>query len=71
MGEKAVAANFAKFDHEAIAHALGCDGVRVSSTSELRAAIESVSKLTRPLVIDVPLSLETSFQDVSQTFDAH
>ena len=56
---------------QAIAQALGCDGVRVSSTNELRAAIESVSKLTRPLVIDVPLSLKTSFQDVTQKFDGH
>jgi acetolactate synthase-1/2/3 large subunit len=67
MGEQAVAANFAAFDHAAIARSLGCDGVRVGSVDELRAALLRVPDLTRPLVIDVPTSLATSFRDVAQT----
>jgi acetolactate synthase-1/2/3 large subunit len=67
MGKKAVAANFAEFDHAAIAHSLHCDGVRVSSVAELRTALARLSDLTTPLVIDVPTSLETSFEDVAQT----
>jgi acetolactate synthase-1/2/3 large subunit len=66
MGEKAVAASFARFDHAAMARSLGCDAVAVTTTSELRDAIKSVADLSRPLVIDVPTSLGTSFRDVTQ-----
>jgi acetolactate synthase-1/2/3 large subunit len=66
MGEKAVAASFARFDHAAMARSLGCDAVAVTTTSELRDAIKSVADLARPLVIDVPTSLGTSFRDVTQ-----
>ena len=66
MGEKAVAAGFDPFDHAAIARSIGCDGVRVDSTSDLRDAIKSFPDATRPFVIDVPTSLATSFRDVTQ-----
>jgi acetolactate synthase I/II/III large subunit len=66
MGERAVAAHFASFDHGAIARSLGCDGVQVARTSELRDALKSFPDATRPFVIDVPTSLDTSFRDVSQ-----
>ncbi len=66
MGEKAVAAGFDPFDHAAIARSIGCDGVRVESTSDLRDAIKSFPDATRPLVIDVPTSLATSFREVTQ-----
>lgn len=65
MGDKAVAAHFKEFDHAAVARSLGCDGVRVSSSEELRTAVKAVENLTQPLVIDVPTSLATSFQDVA------
>jgi acetolactate synthase-1/2/3 large subunit len=65
MGDKAVAAHFREFDHAAIARSIGCDGVRVSGSDELREALKSVLNLSRPLVIDVPTSLATSFQDVA------
>jgi acetolactate synthase I/II/III large subunit len=64
MGTKAVAAEFAAFDHAAIAAALGCDGVRVSTMDELRVALKGVGAQAAPLVIDVPTSLSTSFRDV-------
>jgi acetolactate synthase I/II/III large subunit len=66
MGDRAVAASFAEFDHAQIARSLGCDGVRVSSVDELRAQLKGLTDLTRPLVIDVPTSLSTSFKDVTQ-----
>lgn len=66
MGERAVAADFASFDHVAIATSLGCDAVHVTSVAELRDAVKSLGDLTRPLVIDVPTSLATSFRDVTQ-----
>jgi acetolactate synthase-1/2/3 large subunit len=66
MGEKAVAAGFDPFDHAAIARSLGCDAVRVESTSDLRDAIKAFPDATRPFVIDVPTSLATSFREVTQ-----
>ncbi len=69
MGKEAVAASFAEFDHAGIARSIGCEGVRVSSVDELRMALKSVTGLSRPLVIDIPTSLATSFKDVAQTFE--
>jgi acetolactate synthase-1/2/3 large subunit len=66
MGEKAVAAGFDPFDHAAIARSIGCDGVRVESTTDLRDAIKSFGDAIRPFVIDVPTSLATSFREVTQ-----
>jgi acetolactate synthase-1/2/3 large subunit len=66
MGEKAVAAGFDEFDHAAIARSAGCDGVRVTSVDELRQALASVGQHTVPYVIDVPVSLKTSFRDIVQ-----
>lgn len=66
MGERAVAASFAEFDHAAIARSIGCDAVAVTGTAELRDALKSVPDLTRPLVIAVPTSLATSFREVTQ-----
>jgi acetolactate synthase I/II/III large subunit len=68
MGREAVAASFADFDHAEIARSLGCDGVKATSADDLRMALKSVMELRRPLVIDVPTSLSTSFMDVAQRF---
>ena len=63
MGEKAVAAGFDEFDHAAIARSVGCDGVRVTSTDELReASVFGRPSGRSPFVIDVPTSLKTSFK---------
>lgn len=67
MGDRAVAANFAEFNHAEIARSLGCDGVQASSVDELRTLLKGLGNLTTPLVVDVPTSLSTSFQDVVQT----
>jgi len=70
MGERAVAASFDDFDHAAIARSIHCDGVRVASPEDLAAALEQVTDLQRPLVIDVPVSLKASFQDIVQPLAA-
>jgi acetolactate synthase-1/2/3 large subunit len=67
MGEKAVAAHFMDFDHAEIARSMGCVGVRVSSPDELRKALINARSTDRPLVIDVPINLETSFRDIVQS----
>ena len=67
MGERAVAAGFDEFDHAAIARSVGCDGVRVTSTDDLRDALSSVADRTIPFVIDVPTSMKTSFRDLAQS----
>jgi acetolactate synthase-1/2/3 large subunit len=67
MGERAIAAGFDEFDHAAIARSVGCDGIRVESTHDLRQALASVADRTIPFVIDVPTSLKTSFKDIVQS----
>ena len=66
MGEKAVAAHFAEFDHAGIARSIGCQGIRISSADDLRDALKRLPEATVPVVIDVPTSLATSFMDVAQ-----
>lgn len=61
-----VASDLGEFDHAAIARAIGCQGVRVNDTDELRAALKLVAGLDSPLVIDVPTSLATTFAEVTQ-----
>jgi acetolactate synthase-1/2/3 large subunit len=69
MGSRAVAANFAEFDHAAIARSIGCDGVSVSTWDELTTAITGLADLSRPTVVDVPVSLSISFRDVAQRLE--
>ena len=66
MGEKAVAAHFAEFDHAEIARSLGCEGIRIGGPDALRDALKRLDETTVPVVIDVPTSLATSFKDVAQ-----
>jgi acetolactate synthase-1/2/3 large subunit len=61
-----VAATFHSFDLAAVARSLGCEGIRVSGADDLRSALERLPGITRPLVIDVPTSLEVSYKDVLQ-----
>jgi acetolactate synthase-1/2/3 large subunit len=69
MGKQVVAAHLSSFDHAAIARALGCDGVRVESVAELEEACGRLRSLERPLVIDVPMGIESSFRDVLDPID--
>jgi acetolactate synthase-1/2/3 large subunit len=65
LGSRAVAANFAQFDHAAIARSIGCDAATVTSADELADALKRCTGGTVPFVLDVPMSLATSFQDVA------
>jgi acetolactate synthase-1/2/3 large subunit len=69
MGERAVASTFADFDHAAIARSMGCDGVRPTTDDELQDALRRLPSLERPLVIDVPTGLDTSFRDILDPID--
>ncbi len=64
-----VAATFRDYDLAAVARSLGCDGAQIASLEELREALGQIGGLNRPLVIDVPTSLETSFKTVAQSVD--
>jgi acetolactate synthase-1/2/3 large subunit len=69
MGEEVVAAEFADFDLAEIARSLGCEGLNPRSIEELEAAFSRLSILERPLVIDVPVNLDTSFRDILDPID--
>jgi len=70
MGERAVAASFASFDHVAIARAIGCEALRVDTLDALHDALAKVGAHSRPYVIDVPASLATSFRELTQHIGA-
>jgi acetolactate synthase-1/2/3 large subunit len=67
MGKRAVAATFEEADYAAIARSLGCDGVRPTTVGELQDALKHCANPgDRPFVVDVPISLATSFNDIEQ-----
>jgi acetolactate synthase I/II/III large subunit len=68
MGKRAIASHFAEFDHAAIARAIGCDGIQVTTLGELDEAFSRIPDLRRPLLIDVPTSMEVSFKDLASTY---
>lgn len=70
LGRRAIASHFADFDHAAIARAIGCDGVCVGEDVSVEDAFARIRTLTRPLVIDVPVSMTTSFKDLMSDFTA-
>ncbi|MFC4055213.1 thiamine pyrophosphate-binding protein [Actinomadura syzygii] len=58
--------HFDDFDHAAIARAMGCQGIRVEDPAELGAALRAAfAEDARPTVVDVRISMETSFRDVT------
>jgi acetolactate synthase I/II/III large subunit len=59
------AAEFADFDHAAIARAMGCNGVRVTEPAELGTALRAAMSARVPTVIDVRTSLAQSFADIT------
>jgi acetolactate synthase I/II/III large subunit len=66
---KPVAADFQPFDFAAICAAMGCDAARPSTLEELTDLAARVKSLRRPLVIDIPTSLDVSFRTVRQDLD--
>jgi acetolactate synthase-1/2/3 large subunit len=69
MGKRAVATDLGDFDYASMARAMGCDGVRPTSVGELGDALGRLSNLERPLVIDVPTGLDTSYRDILDPID--
>jgi acetolactate synthase-1/2/3 large subunit len=59
------AAEFADFDHAAIARAMGCNGVRVTEPAALGSALREALNARVPTVIDVRTSLAQSFADIT------
>ena len=59
------AAEFADFDHAAIARAMGCNGVRVTDPAALAPALREAMTARVPTVIDVRTSLAQSFADIT------
>jgi acetolactate synthase-1/2/3 large subunit len=59
------AAEFADFDHAAIARAMGCHGIRVTEAAALGPALREALNVRLPTVIDVRTSLAQSFADIT------
>ena len=59
------AAEFADFDHAAIARAMGCNGVRVTEPAALGTVLREALNARVPTVIDVRTSLAQSFADIT------
>ncbi len=59
------AAEFADFDHAAIARAMGCHGMRVTDPAALGPALREAMNARLPTVIDVRTSLAQSFADIT------
>ncbi|MFI0408040.1 thiamine pyrophosphate-binding protein [Actinomadura sp. 3N508] len=58
--------HFNDFDHAAIARSMGCRGVRVDDPARLGDALrEAFAEEELPTVVDVRISMETSFRDVT------
>jgi acetolactate synthase-1/2/3 large subunit len=64
------AAEFADFDHAAIARAMGCHGVRVTDPAALGPVLREALNARVPTVIDVRTSLAQSFADITSPLAA-
>jgi acetolactate synthase-1/2/3 large subunit len=64
-GSGPFAAEFKDFDHAAIARAMGCRGVRVEDPAALGPALQEALAARAPFVIDVMISLEVTFADIT------
>jgi acetolactate synthase-1/2/3 large subunit len=70
QGERPIASEFARFDHAAIARALGCEAFRVERPSELKPVLERALACGRPAVVDVVTSLKETFRKVTSPLAA-
>ncbi|WP_151446278.1 thiamine pyrophosphate-binding protein [Lacisediminimonas profundi] len=59
------AAQFHDFDHAAIARSMGCNGIKAYTPEEFSAALTEATASRVPTVIDVRISTEWSYQDVT------
>ena len=65
QGERAIASEFAEFDHAAIARAMGCDGIRVDTPAQLASALRDAMTARTPVVIDAVTSRRPSFKEIT------
>jgi acetolactate synthase I/II/III large subunit len=64
MGTQPKAAEAIDYDFARIAKSIGCDGLRPENAEELREGARLCFESTRPFVLDVLTSLDTSYRDL-------
>ncbi len=64
MGKRATAAGLDDFDHAAIARSVGCGAASPTNVAELRQAFADMFASDVPYLIDVPTSIEVSYQEI-------
>ncbi|HVW43660.1 MAG TPA: thiamine pyrophosphate-binding protein [Amycolatopsis sp.] len=65
QGQRPIASEFHDFDYAAIAEAIGCRGTRVRTAAEFRTEFAGALASDRTTVLDVRVSREPSFADVT------
>ncbi|MCU1361649.1 MAG: hypothetical protein JWN99_2938, partial [Ilumatobacteraceae bacterium] len=63
--QRPIASRFGDFDLAAISRAMGCDARRVTTSDELREALDAARDVRVPTVIEVLVSLDQSYEDVT------
>ncbi|MDH3681971.1 MAG: thiamine pyrophosphate-binding protein [Acidimicrobiia bacterium] len=63
--ERTIASRFADFDHAAIAHSMGVEGIRITDPDALGPAIEGALASGQTTVVDVVTSLDESYHKVT------
>jgi acetolactate synthase I/II/III large subunit len=71
QGERPIASEFGRFDHAAIARAIGCEGIRVDRAEDLAGALGRALGSDRPAVVDVVTSTRATFKDVTSPLAAY
>jgi acetolactate synthase-1/2/3 large subunit len=70
QGERPIASEFARYDHAAIARAIGCEGIHVERPDELPEALAFALAANSPAVVDVVTSTRPTFRDVTSPLAA-
>jgi acetolactate synthase-1/2/3 large subunit len=65
QGRRTIASRFKDVDYAGMAKAAGCAGYHVESPGQLHRALFEALKNQEPAVLDVRISLKTTFRDVT------
>ncbi|MDX9822214.1 MAG: thiamine pyrophosphate-binding protein [Syntrophales bacterium] len=65
QGDRPVCSQLGETNFAHIAKAMGCDGFRVEKPQQLRSALMKSLKSKKPAVIDVAITMDASFRDVT------
>lgn len=65
QGDRPIASEFGRFDHAAIARAIGCEGIRVERPDDLAPALDRALAANRPAVVEVLTSARETFKTVT------